>query len=80
MRFPLYQKHAMAQLMVRDLVQKEVAPVINGFDRKQGLISFTCEELATKGASFRVAVDGSETLGIIQARYKLGRLPAYKQG
>ncbi len=80
MSFPHSQKHRDAQKTIRDFTQKEVASGISGFDRKQALVSFTCEEFITKGASFRVPVAGSETLGFIQARFALGQLPAYRQG
>lgn len=35
MDFSLFPEHQMTQKMVRDLVQKEIAPVIKEYDRKQ---------------------------------------------
>jgi alkylation response protein AidB-like acyl-CoA dehydrogenase len=34
MNFSLSQEHQMAQKMVRDFAQKEIAPVIKEYDRK----------------------------------------------
>ena len=61
MDFSLSPEHQMAQKMVRDFVQKEIAPVIKEYDRKQEPIPFMLKrmgELGILGIPFPVRYGG----------------------
>ena len=61
MDFSLSPEHQMAQKMVRDFVQKEIAPVIKEYDRKQEPIPFMLKrmgELGILGLPFPVRYGG----------------------
>ena len=61
MDFSLSNEHLMAQKMVRDFAQKEVAPVIKEFDRKQEPIPWVLDrmgELGILGICFPVKYGG----------------------
>jgi alkylation response protein AidB-like acyl-CoA dehydrogenase len=61
MDFSLSSEHQMAQKMVRDFVQKEIAPVIKEYDRKQEPIPFMLKrmgELGILGLPFPVRYGG----------------------
>jgi glutaryl-CoA dehydrogenase (non-decarboxylating) len=61
MDFALSPEHQMAQKMVRDFVQKEIAPVIKEYDRKQEPIPFMLKrmgELGILGLPFPVRYGG----------------------
>ena len=61
MDFTLSEEHRMVQKMVRDFTQKEVAPVIKEFDRKQEPIPFVLPrmgELGILGICFPVRYGG----------------------
>src|SRR5512138_2378458 len=61
MDFTLSPEHQMAQKMVRDFVQKEIAPVIKEYDRKQEPIPFMLKrmgELGILGLPFPVRYGG----------------------
>ena len=61
MDFSLSQEHQMTQKMVRDFAQKEIAPVIKEYDRKQEPIPFTLKrmgELGILGICFPVRYGG----------------------
>ena len=49
MDFTLSDEHRMVQQMVRDFVQKEVAPVIKEYDRKQEMAPFILPRMAELG-------------------------------
>ena len=49
MDFTLSSEHLMAQQMVRDYVQKEVAPIIKKYDRKQEMAPFILPRMAGLG-------------------------------
>jgi alkylation response protein AidB-like acyl-CoA dehydrogenase len=49
MDFSLLPEHVMAQNMVRDFTQKEIAPVIKEYDRKQEPIPFALKRLGELG-------------------------------
>src|SRR5215216_155691 len=49
MDFSLSQEHQMTQKMVRDFAQKEIAPVIKEYDRKQEPIPFALKRMAELG-------------------------------
>ncbi|MBM3144179.1 MAG: butyryl-CoA dehydrogenase [Chloroflexi bacterium] len=49
MDFALTDEHRMAQKMVRDFSQKEVAPVIKGYDRLQEMAPFVLPRMAELG-------------------------------
>ncbi|MFM8319716.1 MAG: acyl-CoA dehydrogenase family protein [Chloroflexota bacterium] len=49
MDFTLTEEHRMVQQMVRDFAQKEVAPVIKEYDRKQELAPFVLQRLGRLG-------------------------------
>jgi glutaryl-CoA dehydrogenase (non-decarboxylating) len=49
MDYKLSQEHLMVQEMVRDFVQKEVAPIIKEFDRKQEMAPFVLPRLGELG-------------------------------
>lgn len=49
MDFTLSNEHRMVQQMVRDFVQKEVAPVIKEYDRKQEMAPFILPRMAQLG-------------------------------
>ena len=51
MDFSLSQEHQMTQKMVRDFAQKEIAPVIKEYDRKQEPIPFTLKRMGELGHS-----------------------------
>jgi alkylation response protein AidB-like acyl-CoA dehydrogenase len=62
MNFSLSQEHQMAQKMVRDFAQKEIAPVIKEHDRKQEPIPFALKrmgELGILGICFPVRYGGA---------------------
>ena len=62
MDFSLSPEHQMTQKMVRDFAQKEIAPVIKDFDRKQEPIPFALKrmgELDILGLPFPVRYGGS---------------------
>src|SRR5512138_2797734 len=62
MDFSLSQEHLMSQKMVRDFVQKEIAPVIKEYDRKQEPIPFALKrmgELGILGLPFPVRYGGA---------------------
>src|SRR5512138_1419563 len=69
MDFSLTQEHQMTQKMVRDFAQKEIAPVIKEYDRKQepipfmlkrmselGILGLPCEELEAVDTHLRVVM------------------------
>ncbi len=61
MDFSLTQEHQMVQKMVRDFAQKEVAPVIKDYDRKQEPVPFSLKrmgELGILGLCFPVKYGG----------------------
>jgi len=61
MDFSLTQEHQMTQKMVRDFAQKEIAPVIKEYDRKQEPIPFALKrmgELGILGLPFPVRYGG----------------------
>jgi len=61
MDFSLSPEHQMSQKMVRDFVQKEIAPVIKEYDRKQEPIPFMLRrmgELGILGIPFPVRYGG----------------------
>ena len=61
MDFSLTHEHQMAQKMVRDFAQKEIAPVIKEYDRKQEPIPFALKrmgELGILGICFPVRYGG----------------------
>jgi alkylation response protein AidB-like acyl-CoA dehydrogenase len=61
MDFSLSQEHQMTQKMVRDFAQKEIAPVIKEFDRKQEPIPFMLKrmgELGILGLPFPIRYGG----------------------
>lgn len=61
MNFSLSNEHQMAQKMVRDFTQKEIAPVIKEYDRKQEPIPFSLKrmgELGILGICFPVRYGG----------------------
>ena len=49
MDFALTEEHRMVQHMVRDFAQKEVAPVINEYDRKQEMAPFVLPRMGELG-------------------------------
>jgi glutaryl-CoA dehydrogenase (non-decarboxylating) len=49
MDFSLSQEHLMVQKMVRDFAQKEIAPVIKEYDRKQEPVPFSLQRMAELG-------------------------------
>ncbi len=49
MDFRLSEEHIMAQKMVRDFVEKEVAPEIKDWDRKQEMAPFILPRMAELG-------------------------------
>jgi glutaryl-CoA dehydrogenase (non-decarboxylating) len=49
MDFSLSQEHLMVQKMVRDFAQKEIAPVIKEYDRKQEPVPFSLPRMAELG-------------------------------
>jgi alkylation response protein AidB-like acyl-CoA dehydrogenase len=49
MDFSLSQEHLMVQKMVRDFAQKEVAPVIKEYDRKQEPVPFSLKRMGELG-------------------------------
>jgi glutaryl-CoA dehydrogenase (non-decarboxylating) len=49
MDFSLSEEHRLIQQMVRDFAQKEVAPVIKEYDRKQEMAPFVLERMAELG-------------------------------
>ena len=49
MDFSLSQEHQMTQKMVRDFAQKEIAPVIKEYDRKQEPIPFALKRMGELG-------------------------------
>ena len=49
MNFALTEEHRMVQKMVREFAQKEVAPVIKEYDRKQEMAPFVLERMAELG-------------------------------
>jgi alkylation response protein AidB-like acyl-CoA dehydrogenase len=62
MDFSLSQEHQMTQKMVRDFVQKEIAPVIKEYDRKQEPVPFVLKrmgELGILGLPFPVRYGGA---------------------
>ena len=62
MDFSLSQEHQMTRNMVRDFAQKEIAPVIKEYDRKQEPIPFALQrmgELGILGLPFPVRYGGS---------------------
>ncbi len=62
MDFSLSQEHLMTQKMVRDFAQKEIAPVIQEYDRKQEPIPFALKrmgELGILGLPFPVRYGGA---------------------
>ena len=62
MDFSLSTEHQMALKMVRDFVQKEIAPVIKEYDRKQEPIPFALKrmgELGILGICFPVRYGGA---------------------
>ncbi len=61
MDFSLSQEHMMVQKMVRDFAQKEIAPVITEYDRKQEPVPFSLKrmgELGILGLCFPVRYGG----------------------
>ncbi len=61
MDFSLSQEHVMAQKMVRDFAQKEIAPIIAEYDRKQEPVPFSLRrmgELGILGLCFPVRYGG----------------------
>ena len=62
MDFSLSQEHQMTQKMVRDFAQKEIAPVIKEYDRKQEPIPFALKrmgEIGILGLPFPVRYGGA---------------------
>jgi len=62
MDFSLSQEHQMTQKMVRDFAQKEIAPIIKEYDRKQEPIPFALKrmgELGILGLPFPVRYGGA---------------------
>src|SRR5215211_8824579 len=62
MDFSLHQEQQMIQKMVRDFAQKEIAPVIKEYDRKQEPIPFMLKrmgELGILGLPFPVRYGGA---------------------
>ncbi len=62
MDFSLTQEHQMTQKMVRDFAQKEIAPIIKEYDRKQEPIPFMLKrmgELGILGLPFPVRYGGA---------------------
>jgi glutaryl-CoA dehydrogenase (non-decarboxylating) len=62
MDFSLSQEHQMTQKMVRDFAQKEIAPVIKEYDRKQEPVPFALKrmgELGILGLPFPVRYGGA---------------------
>ena len=62
MDFSLSQEHQMTQKMVRDFAQKEIAPVIKEYDRRQEPIPFALKrmgELGVLGLPFPVRYGGA---------------------
>ncbi len=62
MDFSLSQEHLMSQKMVRDFAQKEIAPVIKEYDRKQEPVPFALKrmgELGILGLPFPVRYGGA---------------------
>ncbi|PIZ25896.1 MAG: butyryl-CoA dehydrogenase, partial [Chloroflexi bacterium CG_4_10_14_0_8_um_filter_57_5] len=49
MDFALTEEHLMLERMVRDFAQKEVAPVIKEYDRKQEPIPWVLERMGKLG-------------------------------
>jgi alkylation response protein AidB-like acyl-CoA dehydrogenase len=49
MDFSLTQEHLMVQKMVRDFAQREIAPVIKEYDRKQAPVPFSLQRMAELG-------------------------------
>ena len=49
MEFQLNEEHSMVQQMVRDFAQKEVAPVIQEYDRKQEMAPFVLQRMGELG-------------------------------
>ena len=49
MDFALTDEHRMVQHMVREFAQKEVAPIIKEYDRKQEMAAFILPRLAELG-------------------------------
>jgi glutaryl-CoA dehydrogenase (non-decarboxylating) len=49
MDFALSQEHLMVQKMVRDFAQKEIAPIIKEYDRKQEPVPFSLERMGKLG-------------------------------
>lgn len=49
MEFALSQEHWLAQKLVRDFAQKEIAPVIQEYDRKQAPVPFSLSRMAELG-------------------------------
>src|SRR3972149_4866407 len=67
MDFSLSQEHQMTQKMVRDFAQKEIAPVIKEYDRKQEPIPFALKrmgELGILGICFPIRY-GGQGMGFI---------------
>ena len=61
MDFSLSQEHLMVQKMVRDFAQKEIAPVIKEYDRKQESVPFSLPrmaELSILGLCFPIRYGG----------------------
>lgn len=49
MDFSISQEHQMTQKMVRDFAQKEIAPIIKEYDRKQEPVPFALERMGALG-------------------------------
>ena len=49
MDFGLSEEHRMVQQMVRDFAQKEIAPVIQEYDRKQEPVPFALSRMSELG-------------------------------
>ena len=49
MDFNLTEEHLLAQQMVRDFAQKEVAPIIKEFDRRQEMAPFVLQRMGELG-------------------------------
>jgi len=49
MNFGLTEEHRMVQKMVREFAQKEIAPVIKEYDRKQEMVPFVLSRMAELG-------------------------------
>jgi glutaryl-CoA dehydrogenase (non-decarboxylating) len=61
MDFSLTEEHSLVQKMVREFAQKEVAPVIKEYDRKQEPVPFALKrmgELGILGICFPVRYGG----------------------